>query len=37
MDSYKKQKEPGTSEQLLFRLHNKFRKISLLVMYYLTS
>ena len=32
-----KQKEPGTSEQSLFRLQNKFKKISLLVMYYLTK
>ena len=31
-----KQKGPGTSEELLFRLQNKFRKIHLLVMYYLT-
>ena len=28
--NYQKQKEPGTSNQLLFRLRNKFRKISLL-------
>ena len=28
--NYQKQKEPGTSNQLLFRLQNKFRKISLL-------
>ena len=34
---YKKQKGPGTSDQLHFRLHNKFRKIPLLVIYYLTS
>ena len=27
----------GTSDQLLFRLRNKFRKIPLLVMYYLTK
>ena len=33
--NYQKQK-PGTSDQLLFRLRNKFGKISLLVMYYLT-
>ena len=31
-----KQKGPGTSDQSLLRLQNKFRKISLLVMYYLT-
>ena len=31
----KKEKGPGTSDQSLFRLRNKFRKISLLVMYYL--
>ena len=29
----KKQKEPGTSDQSLFRLRNKFRKIPFLVMY----
>ena len=33
---YQKQKGPGTSDQSLFRLGNKFRKIPLLVMYYLT-
>ena len=32
---YKKQKEPGTSNQSLFRLNNMSRKIPLLVMYYL--
>ena len=32
---YQKQKEPGTSDQSLFGLLNKFRKIPLLVMYYL--
>ena len=35
--NYQKQKEPGTSDQLFFRLQNKFKKISLLVMYYLTK
>ena len=35
--NYQKQKGPGTSDQLLFRLPNKFRKIPLLVMYYLTK
>ena len=34
---YEKQKEPGTSDQWLFKLQNKFRKIPLLVMYYLTT
>ena len=34
---YQKQKGPGTSAQSLFRLPNKFRKIPLLVMYYLTK
>ena len=34
--SYQKQKEPGISDQLLFELQNKFTKISLLVIYYLT-
>ena len=33
--SYQKQKRPGTSDQLIFRLQDKFRKIPLLVMYYL--
>ena len=33
--SYKKQKGLGTSDQSLFRLQNKFRKIPLLVIYYL--
>ena len=31
---YQKQKGPGTSNQSLFRLQNKFRKIPLLVIYY---
>ena len=35
--SYKKQKGIGTSEQSLFRLQNKFTKISLLVIYYETK
>ena len=35
--NYQKQKGPGTSDQLLFRLQNKFRKIPLLVIYYLTK
>ena len=34
---YQKQKEPGTSDQSLFRLRSKFRKIPLLVVYYLTK
>ena len=29
--SYQKQKGPGTSDQSLFRLQNKFRKIPLIV------
>ena len=32
-----KQKGPGTSDQSFFRLKNKFRKIPLLVLYYLTK
>ena len=32
-----KTKWTGTSDQSLFRLQNKFRKIRLLVMYYLTK
>ena len=35
--SYQKQEGPGTSEQSLFRLQNKFRKIPLLVIYNLTK
>ena len=35
--NYKKQKGPGTTDQSLFRLRNKFRKIPLLVMHYLTK
>ena len=35
--NYQKQKRPGTSDQWLFRLPNKFRKTPLLVMYYLTK
>ena len=35
--NYQKQKGPGTSDQSLSRLGNKFRKIPLLVMYYLTK
>ena len=34
---YQKQKGPGTSDQSLFRLQSKFRKIPLLVVYYLTK
>ena len=30
-------KGPGTSDQSLFRLQNKFRKIPLLLIYYLTK
>ena len=32
-----KQKGPGTSDQSLFSLQNEFRKIPLLVTYYLTK
>ena len=35
--SYQKQKGPGTTDQLLFRLQSKFTQIYLLVMYYLTK
>ena len=35
--NHQKQKGPGTSDQSLVRLRNKFRKIPLLVMYYLTK
>ena len=34
---YKKQKRPRTRDQSLFRLQNKFRKIHLSVVYYLTK
>ena len=34
---YQKQKRPGTSDHLLFMLRNKFRKILLLAMHYLTK
>ena len=37
MDKFIKKKGPGTSNQSLFRLQNKFRKIPLLVIYYLTK
>ena len=36
IQNYQKQKGPETSDQLLFSLRNKFNKIPLLVMYYLT-
>ena len=35
--NYQKEKRPGSSDQSLFRLQNKFRKTPLLVMYYLTK
>ena len=35
--NYQKQKGPGTSDQSLFRLQNKFRKIPLLAMYYMNK
>ena len=35
--NYQKQKGSGTTDQSLFRLRNKFTKIPLLVMYYLTN
>ena len=35
--SYQKQTRPGTSELSLFRLRNKFTKIYLLVIYYLSK
>ena len=35
--SYQKQKGPGTSDQSLFRLQNKFPYINLLVIYHLTK
>ena len=35
--SNQKQKGSGTSDQLLFRLQNKFKKIFLFIIYYLTK
>ena len=35
--NHQKQKGTGSSDQLLFRLQKKFRKIPLLVIYYLTK
>ena len=35
--SNQKQKGPGTSDQLILRLQNKFRKIPLIVTFYLTK
>ena len=35
--NFQKQEGPGTSDQSLFRLQNKFDKTFLLVMYYLTK
>ena len=35
--SYLKEKGPRTSDQSLFKLQNKFKKIPLLVLYYLTK
>ena len=37
IDKIIKNKRPGTSDQSLFRLRDKFRKIPFLVMYYLTK
>ena len=37
IQSYQKQNQSGTSDQLLFRSQNKFRKIPLFVIYYLTK
>ena len=37
VQSYQKQKGTGTCDQSLFRLQNKFRKIPLLVIYFLTK
>ena len=34
--SYQKQKGSGTSDRSIFRLRNKFKKIPLFVIYYLT-
>ena len=37
IQNYQKQKGPGTSDQWLFSLRNKFRKISLSVIYDLSK
>ena len=37
VQSYQKQKGPGASDQSFFRIQKKFRKIPLLVIYYLTK
>ena len=37
MPSYQKQEGPGISDQWLFRLQNKFRKMPLLAIYYMTK
>ena len=37
MDKVNKEKGPGTSDQSLFRLQKKLRKIPLLVIHYLTK
>ena len=37
VQSYQKQKGPATSDESLFMLQNKFRKMILLVIYYLTK
>ena len=37
VQSYQKQKGPGTSDESLFRLQEKFRKIISLVIYYMTK
>ena len=35
--SYQKQKGPETNDQFFFKLQNKFTKIPLLIIYYLTK
>ena len=37
VQNYEKQKRPGTSDQSLFKLKNKFKRIPALVMNYLTK
>ena len=37
IQSYKKRKRPGANDQSLFNLQNKFRKIPLFVIYFLTK
>ena len=37
VQNYSKQKEPGTTDQSFSKLQNKFSKVPLLVIYYMTK